>query len=310
MNSLQEESTRSVNETFVPGFSERLREAFSDQKNVEIARRLGVSKSAATNYLENNRVPKLEILFKASELTNCSLHWLLTGQGHKWAPKGRKSQKALELIELLGMYERIRQAFNGKPIVIDTQEKKIISDLTPQMVDDWETTGKLPPATLLKTISRLSHTSLYWLITGKGEKHEPDFFQSQPEIIRELFETYEIVVEDLENVPAPLRGSYRLAMTVHSDPIDLDITHCRVIQVLASRTRRDFSQTTRDLILESLISRDLLTLTDVLDGGSAKAVAEQTSFESIEITENPPNYLVETQSEVSDKITARERKAG
>lgn len=62
------------------GFGERLREAFKGAGNSEIARQLGLTPSALTNYMKG-RLPPPEVLLTIAELTDCSIHWLLTGEG-------------------------------------------------------------------------------------------------------------------------------------------------------------------------------------------------------------------------------------
>lgn len=61
-------------------FGERLRIAFRNVKNAEIARKLGISESAVKNYI-GGRVPDSDRLIQISDLTNCNLHWLITGAG-------------------------------------------------------------------------------------------------------------------------------------------------------------------------------------------------------------------------------------
>ncbi len=63
-------------------FGQRLREAFKGASQTEIARQLGVSNSAVTNYVEG-RVPPAEKLIKIADLTGYSIHWLITGDGPK-----------------------------------------------------------------------------------------------------------------------------------------------------------------------------------------------------------------------------------
>lgn len=60
-------------------FGERLRRAFGNAKNAEIARKLGVTESAVKNYIEG-RIPDATRLLQIKDLTNCNLHWLLTGE--------------------------------------------------------------------------------------------------------------------------------------------------------------------------------------------------------------------------------------
>lgn len=62
-------------------FGKRLKRAFANRSNSEIAKLLKVSDSTITNYI-NGRVPSAGKLIEVSRLTNCNLHWLLTGQGN------------------------------------------------------------------------------------------------------------------------------------------------------------------------------------------------------------------------------------
>jgi transcriptional regulator with XRE-family HTH domain len=71
-----------VKENIESEFGIRLRQAFYGAKNAEIARQLSVSSAAITNYIEG-RVPPSDKLTLISTLTNCSIHWLLTGEGEK-----------------------------------------------------------------------------------------------------------------------------------------------------------------------------------------------------------------------------------
>jgi transcriptional regulator with XRE-family HTH domain len=61
-------------------FGTRLREAFKGASNTEIASKLGVKQSAITNYMAG-RIPLPDTLLLIADLTQCSLHWLLTGEG-------------------------------------------------------------------------------------------------------------------------------------------------------------------------------------------------------------------------------------
>lgn len=65
-------------------FSARFKEAFGDARNKDIAEQLGVSKATITLYT-SGRLPPSDMLLKVAQLTNCNLHWLLTGYGPKWA---------------------------------------------------------------------------------------------------------------------------------------------------------------------------------------------------------------------------------
>lgn len=61
-------------------FGQRLKLAFGNAKNAEIARKIGVGETAVSNYL-SGRVPDAEKLVAIRNSTNCDLNWLLTGEG-------------------------------------------------------------------------------------------------------------------------------------------------------------------------------------------------------------------------------------
>lgn len=72
----------------VETFGDRFRLAFKGRKNSEIALELGVSKSAVTNYIQG-RIPPPDTLESIARLTNCSLHWLILGEG----PRGISTEQ-------------------------------------------------------------------------------------------------------------------------------------------------------------------------------------------------------------------------
>lgn len=76
----QLKTSRFVNLMGISHFGARLRLAFKNAKNAEIARQIGVSEAAIKNYVDG-RIPDAEKLIKIRNLTNCSLDWLLTGEG-------------------------------------------------------------------------------------------------------------------------------------------------------------------------------------------------------------------------------------
>lgn len=76
----QEKSLRFVNVMEKTSFGQRLRLAFGNAKYAQIAEKMGVSEATIKVYMAG-RVPDADKLAKIAELTNCNLHWLLTGQG-------------------------------------------------------------------------------------------------------------------------------------------------------------------------------------------------------------------------------------
>ena len=71
-----------MNQAKDTSFGLRLRKVFQGSSNKEIAHKLGVTKSAITYYM-NGRIPSAEMLTNISRITGCSIHWLITGQGHE-----------------------------------------------------------------------------------------------------------------------------------------------------------------------------------------------------------------------------------
>jgi SOS-response transcriptional repressor LexA len=95
------------------GFGERLKKAFGNATNTEIAEKIGSSSSAITNYIKG-RIPELDILDVIAHSTRCSLHWLLTGKGQ----------------------QRVEPSL--PPVLLENNERKVIEDLahtTGQTVD-------------------------------------------------------------------------------------------------------------------------------------------------------------------------------
>ncbi len=93
-------------------FGKRFLEAFGDKQKGEIADILGVSAAAVTNYLQG-RIPDEEKLRKISDFTNCSIHWLITGEGEKYLNPGRHINLDVTFRELVR--ELIREEI-GAPV--------------------------------------------------------------------------------------------------------------------------------------------------------------------------------------------------
>jgi hypothetical protein len=67
--------------------TQRFIEVCGSEKPSLIQRLLNISYQAARNYLDG-RLPTTEILVAIAEHTPYSIHWLLTGQGNKFAEQG------------------------------------------------------------------------------------------------------------------------------------------------------------------------------------------------------------------------------
>lgn len=81
-------------------FPDRLRAAFNDARNIDIARQLDVSKATITLYM-GGRLPPSEVLLKIAGETGCNLHWLMTGHGPKWThPADSQPEREARVIAL------------------------------------------------------------------------------------------------------------------------------------------------------------------------------------------------------------------
>lgn len=80
-------------------FGERLLQAFENIPKSKIAKLLEVSNSTITDYI-SVRFPPPETLLRISDLTKCSIHWLLTGVG-RMKIRANEAQMSLEEQEIL-----------------------------------------------------------------------------------------------------------------------------------------------------------------------------------------------------------------
>lgn len=77
-------------------FGERLKSIFHQDSNQRIAEKIGVSAPAVQNY-KDGRVPPYETLLRIQAVTNCDLHWLLTGE-LKTRPRSEQDRGIEEII--------------------------------------------------------------------------------------------------------------------------------------------------------------------------------------------------------------------
>lgn len=76
-------------------FGKRLKAVFNNATNLEIASKLGVSAPAVQSYVAG-RVPPADKLIVISKVTNCNLHWLITGQGSKFLTDDFHLERSIE----------------------------------------------------------------------------------------------------------------------------------------------------------------------------------------------------------------------
>src|SRR5207253_6652763 len=91
-------------------------------------------------------------------------------------------------VNLEGFWDRLREAFDGKDLSTGGEIEGV---WRLDVMEEWAKNNDYPPMTVLMSISRLSHTSLYWLLTGRGKKHEEEYFKAQPSFINAIIADYE-----------------------------------------------------------------------------------------------------------------------
>ena len=159
----QQESARYVAiASSVDTFGGRLRKAFSGSTNREIADKLGVSKSAVTNYIQG-RIPSPETLAAIAELTGCSLHWLITGNGSQFVNAEAKWFADDFQLEQAELATRLRKTFPS--LTVEQIADRL--NLPASAVEDYFN-GRLPATEILVRIADLTGVSLTWLLTNKG----------------------------------------------------------------------------------------------------------------------------------------------
>ena len=102
-------------------FGERLKTIFGNATNREIASLLGVSPPAVQNYVDG-RVPPAETLMKIAAVTNCDLHWLLTGKESPTKTEIVEKKIFDPLIDRSAMQAMIREIVREELLQADVQD--------------------------------------------------------------------------------------------------------------------------------------------------------------------------------------------
>lgn len=77
-------STKKAPDVEISGFGTRLKEAFEQASNVTIASKIGVTSTSVGYYVNHDRIPDIQTVLRIWKSTQCSIHWLLTGEGPKY----------------------------------------------------------------------------------------------------------------------------------------------------------------------------------------------------------------------------------
>ena len=180
-------------------FGKRLKEVFGNATNQEIADKLGVSAPAVQNYV-SGRIPDGEKLQTIAKVTNCNLHWLLTGEGESNNNKNKLTfdevfeSKFKQLITELNRTSSVSTSLDVKSnnVVFGEFQKTVVQQLSElvervldafkqaerdlpiwvkQVIEDFEY-GTLPDETLFREFvfypMNYLKTSTEWVLTGKG----------------------------------------------------------------------------------------------------------------------------------------------
>lgn len=127
-------------------FVGRLVEICGSSQPADVARILKVSYQAAKNYL-NGRMPDSNILLIIAEKTPYSIHWLLTGQGEKFAETGKIQENTLLTPDALRTFVRreclqvVGQILHDQTQSVETVSQPKIVVLTPDKIREEKITN-------------------------------------------------------------------------------------------------------------------------------------------------------------------------
>ena len=130
------------------------------------------------------------------------------------------------ILDPKGFFKRVCEALNIPPGRGAKAKVAEIVDITKSSAGFWEE-GKMPGLTGLENVvkvSELSGASLHWLLTGTGVMHISDAHLPKGE-----------------------------------SPVYFGEKEIEIIQSLADKSGRSFDEEVRELVIESLISRGLVT---------------------------------------------------
>jgi transcriptional regulator with XRE-family HTH domain len=90
--------------------SKRIRKLLNEKnmKQVDLINITSISKTAISNYLTNNRIPKAEELYKIAKALDTSMEYILTGEEYKI------QQLGTDEIRLLEMYNKLNERNKGR----------------------------------------------------------------------------------------------------------------------------------------------------------------------------------------------------
>lgn len=128
----QGKSSRTVKNADGREFGSRFREAFGGATNAEIARKIGKSEPAVKNYVDG-RIPSAADLVAISDLTGCSVHWLLTGNGPREVSQFTLAKQSVEpatisLTPELKSYIR-REVIEVLGALISSKDRELVDSL-------------------------------------------------------------------------------------------------------------------------------------------------------------------------------------
>lgn len=107
-------------------FIRRFIEICGTSKPAEVARLLNIPYQSAKNYL-NGRVPNAAALVSLSEITSCSIDWLLTGRGKKFPDDARSTDTPLPVRQLEAIARRVFvEVINEMNVNQETAQQRLV----------------------------------------------------------------------------------------------------------------------------------------------------------------------------------------
>jgi repressor LexA len=241
------QSQQIVDKADTPSFGLRFREAFGGISNKEIAERLGVSKSAVTNYIEG-RIPSAEMLTKISDLTSCSIHWLITGEGFKVIGPSTALNSVQDEIELQQYAKELLKRVLEVAGSLQPADLARSLHMEPRSLYEWFEGKKVPDYMALALWSQSVNVSLRWLITGDGSNGPSELQEDNTADGMRLFEQ---MGHFYGSKTSPGKGAEFI-------PVYLKKTPSEILTYLARASGQPLGEVIENLALVTLIDRGLV----------------------------------------------------
>jgi hypothetical protein len=250
------------------GFGKRLYEAGGGGSFKEVAFSVKIEYDTVRRYLQNEREPDFKTLSHISEVTNCSIHWLLTGEG----------PKTVRRIDYKNLWARIVRAWERE--FEDSGDLGLRIEL--DSAKEMSQRNFMPDFNAVQRVSIITHTPLLWLLTGDGEARAEKPFENPPAYLADLIVDYKAKAE----LPLPLKnklmsteihnGDYQPEQFEHGGKQKEAAIAFSVAEEVAldKLTGGKFAreEKVREIVVSHLLAQGLISLNDILKVGAQESI--------------------------------------